>query len=55
VLVAAAGLRKRRVVVSADALLNLDHEELAAALDDEYGHIVRRHRKVLVAASVRAT
>lgn len=44
VLVAAAGLRKPRVVVSAGALLNLDHEELAASLDDEYGHIVRRHR-----------
>jgi len=52
VLVAAAGLRKPRVVVSAGALLNLDDEELAASLDHEHGHIVRRHRYVLVAAEL---
>lgn len=52
VLVAAAGLRRPRVVVSAGALLKLDDEELAASLDHEQGHIARRHRFVLVAAEL---
>ena len=50
VVVAAAGLHRPRVVVSAGALLTLDDEELAASLDHELGHIARRHRYILVAA-----
>jgi len=50
VFVAAAGLRRPAVLVSAGALTALDDEELAASLDHEQGHIVRRHRFVLVAA-----
>jgi len=52
VLVAAAGLARPRLVVSAGALTRLDDEELAAGLDHERGHIVRRHRYVLVAAEL---
>lgn len=48
VLVAAAGLRRPRVVISAGALLLLDDDELAASLAHERGHIARRHRWVLV-------
>lgn len=43
VIVAAAGLRSPRVVVSAGALLALDDDELAAGLEHEWGHIRRRH------------
>ena len=46
VVVAAAGLRDPRVVVSAGALLRLDDDELAAGLEHEWGHIARRHRFV---------
>jgi Zn-dependent protease with chaperone function len=52
VLVAAAGLTRPTLVVSAGALTQLDDEELAAGLDHERGHIVRRHRYVLVAAEL---
>jgi hypothetical protein len=52
VLVAAAGLARPRLVVSAGALTQLDEDELAAGLDHERGHIVRRHRYVLVAAEL---
>jgi Zn-dependent protease with chaperone function len=52
VLVAAAGLARPKLVVSAGALAQLDDEELAAGLDHERGHIVRRHRYVLVAAEL---
>jgi bla regulator protein blaR1 len=52
VLVAAAGLARPRLVVSAGALTQLDDEELAAGLDHERGHIARRHRYVLVAAEL---
>ena len=48
VVVAAAGLRQPRIVVSAGALLTFDDEELAASLDHEQGHIARNHRFVLV-------
>ena len=48
VLVAAAGLRRPRVVVSAGALTSFDDEELAASLEHERGHICRRHRYVLM-------
>ena len=52
ILVAAAGLRRPRVVVSAGALTALDDAELFASLDHERGHIQRRHRWVLVLAEV---
>jgi hypothetical protein len=52
VLVAAAGLARPRIVVSAGALTQLDDEELAAGLEHERGHIARRHRYVLVAAEL---
>jgi len=51
VLIAAAGLRRPRVIVSAGALLTLDDDELAASLEHEHGHIARRHRYVLVIAA----
>ena len=52
VLLAAAGLRRPRVLVSAGALTQLDDEELAAGLDHEHGHIARRHRFVLLFAQL---
>ena len=52
VMLAAAGLGRPRVVVSAGALLELDDEELAAGLDHERGHIARRHRFLLVFAEL---
>ena len=52
VMLAAAGLAKPRVVVTAGALLELDDEELAAGLDHERGHIARRHRYLLVFAEL---
>jgi len=48
VVVAAAGLSRPRVVISAGALAAFDNAELAASLDHERGHIVRRHRYLLV-------
>jgi Zn-dependent protease with chaperone function len=52
---AVAGLARPRIVVSAGALASLDDAELAAALDHERGHIVRRHRFVmLIAAALSA-
>lgn len=48
VLVAAAGLRRPRVLVSAGALTSFDDDELDASLEHEQGHIARRHRYVLV-------
>jgi Zn-dependent protease with chaperone function len=48
VLIAAAGMRAPRIVVSAGALLLLDDAELAASLEHERGHIARRHRYVLL-------
>jgi beta-lactamase regulating signal transducer with metallopeptidase domain len=47
VLLAAAGLRRPQVVVSAGALMSLDDDELAAGLAHERGHIAHRHRWVL--------
>ena len=52
VFVAAAGLTRPRVVISAGALTALDDEELAATLEHERGHIARRHRYFMVAAEV---
>jgi Zn-dependent protease with chaperone function len=51
-LVAAAGLRRPRVLVSAGALLALDDDELEASLEHERGHIARRHRYVLVVSEL---
>ena len=48
VLVASAGIRRPRVVVSAGALLTFDDDELAASLDHERGHIARYHRYLLL-------
>ena len=48
VVVAAAGLRRPRVIVSAGALACLDDEELAASLAHERGHIARGHRWLLL-------
>jgi hypothetical protein len=50
VLLAAAGITRPRVFVSAGALTTLDDEELAAGLDHERAHIARRHRFILVFA-----
>lgn len=50
IFVAAAGLRRPRVLVSAGAVAAMDDEELAASLDHEHGHIARGHRFVLAAA-----
>lgn len=52
VLVAAAGLRRPKIVVSAGALTTFDDEELAASLSHERGHISRHHRWVLVTAEL---
>ena len=52
VLLAAAGITRPRVFVSAGALTALDDEELAAGLDHERAHIARRHRFVLVFAEL---
>lgn len=52
VLVAAAGLRRPRVIVSAGALTTFDDEELAASLAHERGHIEHRHRFVLLFGEV---
>jgi hypothetical protein len=55
VLFAVAGLIRPRIVVSAGALTSLDDDELAAGLDHEAGHIVHRHRFVmLLAVGLRA-
>ena len=52
VLVAATGLRRPQVVISAGALTAMDDEELAASLDHERGHIERGHRWVVTAAAL---
>ena len=52
VVIAAAGLRNPRVVVSAGALMTLDDDELAASLEHERGHIERRHRFILLFAQL---
>ena len=52
IVIAAAGLRHPRVIVSAGALTCFDDDELAASLAHERGHIARRHRFVLVTAEI---
>jgi Zn-dependent protease with chaperone function len=51
-LVAVAGLRRPKVVISAGALVALDDEELLASLDHERGHIALRHRYLIVAGEL---
>lgn len=51
VVFAVAGLAHPRIVVSAGALASLDDAELAAGLDHERAHIVRRHRFVMLTAA----
>lgn len=52
IMVAAAGIRDARVVVSTGALTNLDEDELAAGLEHERGHIARRHPYMTVVGSL---
>ena len=52
IVVAAAGLRRPRLLLSAGALAMLDDHELGAGLAHERGHIARRHRWVLVYAEL---
>ncbi|WTW98502.1 M56 family metallopeptidase [Streptomycetaceae bacterium NBC_01309] len=52
VLLAAVGVRRPRIVVSAGALAALDDDELDAALAHEHGHIRRGHRWIAAAAEV---
>jgi hypothetical protein len=52
VTLAVAGLRRPTVLVSAGAMLELDDDELEAALAHERAHIERRHRYVLVHAEL---
>jgi hypothetical protein len=51
-LVAVAGLRHPKVVISAGALVALDDDELLASLDHERGHIALRHRYLIVAGEL---
>lgn len=52
VIVAAAGLFRPEVVLSAGAIMRLDDEELNAGIAHEHGHIARRHRWWLAFAEV---
>jgi len=54
VVIAAAGISKPEVIVSAGALATLDDEELAAGVAHERGHIARRHRYILIYAHLCA-
>ena len=52
VVVAATGLGRSRVVVSAGALSALDERELAASLAHERGHLCRAHRPLILLGMV---
>jgi hypothetical protein len=52
IVLASAGLRAPRIVVSAGALCALDELELRAGLEHERGHIARRHRFVVLAGNL---
>jgi hypothetical protein len=52
VVVAAAGVRGAKIIVSTGALTRLDEDELAASLEHERGHIARRHPYLVVAANL---
>lgn len=54
-MLAATGLGRSRVVVSTGALEVLDDAELAAGVEHERGHIVRRHRPVLLLSAFCAS
>ncbi len=49
---AAAGFPRSRIVVSTGALAALDGAELAAGVEHERGHIVRRHRVVFLLSAI---
>ncbi len=48
VLIAAAGLLRPRIVVSAGALTDLDDAELAASIEHERGHVAHQHRYAML-------
>lgn len=52
VVVAAAGLGRKRILVSAGALGTLDERELAASLAHERGHLRRGHRPLIILGMV---
>lgn len=52
IMLAAAGIARPRLVVSAGALVALDDDELAAGLDHERGHVSRGHRYLVVLAEI---
>lgn len=52
VVVAAAGIRDPKVIISTGALTRLNEEELAASLEHERGHIARRHPYLVVVANL---
>ena len=52
IVVGVTGLGRSRIVVSDVALGSMDADELQASLSHELGHIRRRHRPLLLAASV---
>jgi Zn-dependent protease with chaperone function len=52
ILLAAAGITRPQVLVSAGALLALDDDELAVGLEHERAHIARRHRWLLLTAEL---
>lgn len=54
ILVAVTGIGPRRILVSERALCAMDSDELEASVAHELGHIRRRHRPVLLLASVLA-
>lgn len=54
VVVAVTGLGRSQVIVSREAIQALDDEELNASLAHEWGHILRRHRPLLVTGSLLA-
>lgn len=52
VILAVTGFGRTRVLISREALTTLDHDELEASLAHEWGHVRRRHRPLLVLASL---
>lgn len=52
VVVAAAGIRSPKIIVSTGALARLDEDELAASIAHERGHITRRHPFIVLAANL---
>lgn len=52
IIVGVTGLGRSRILISDGALGVMDAEELEASMNHELGHIQRRHRPVLILASV---